>query len=119
MATISDKEQAAEELAKLHEKMMLTAKELIDDINAIGKLLITYFPEMRAGVYAGHQKRNDLVPDEVILKRLNELVEKEELHLSPPTKSLKDVAKELDVTQKRLKTMFSNNPECRNLHKSL
>ena len=119
MPKLKNKKQAAVELAKRHAKVMLLSKELSESLNEINRILTDYFPEMQATMFVGSQKKNDLVSDEEMLKRLNALVEEEEMHLTVQHKSLKDIAKKLDVTQKRLKTMFSNNPEYSNLHKLL
>lgn len=114
-----NKKQAAEELAQLHARTHILTKELRENVNSITRLFLEKFPETNIAKMLGMKKKNDLVSDQVIMQRLNELVVQKQMHLATPVTSLKDIARELNVTQKRIKTMFARHPEHSNLSQVL
>ena len=118
MMNLKNKGKALEELAQMHARALSLSRELMEQIDSINKYLGENFPEFHAGIPKS-RKKNDLVTDEIILKRLNKLIEKEELYLPSKSKLIKDIAKDLDITQKRLKKAFECRPRYNNLHKLL
>lgn len=118
MPTHKDKEQVMSELSRLHSKTILLLKELTKNINDINKILSVNYPNIHAAL-TRRRNNNDMMSDEAIMKRLNNLIEKEGIYLPSGLKSIKEIAKELNVTQKRLKTAFFNYPQYNNLHKLL
>ena len=119
MTNSKNKDQALAELVKMHARTILLSRDLLQQIDNINRFLSENFPEFHAGIPKGRRNKNDLVTDEVILKQLNALVEEEELHLPAKFKSIKEIAKDLDITQKRLKKAFECSPRYNNLHKLL
>lgn len=119
MPTTKNRDQLIAELARLHARSIVLLKELMENVNDINSILSNNFPEMPVDMLSSRRNKNDLVPNEVIMKRLNNLIEEEELYLPARFKSIKEIAKELNVTQKRLKIVFFNSPRYNNLHKLL
>ena len=118
MPTQKNKEQVMTELSRLHARTILLLKELTKNVNDINRILSENYPNIHAAL-TKRRNNNDLLSDEAIMKRLNNLIEEEEIYLPSGLKSIKEIAKELNVTQKRLKMVFLNNPRYNNLHKLL
>lgn len=119
MKSSKDKDKALAELAKMHARTISLSRDLQQQIDEINRFLSENFPEFHASIPIGRRKNNDLMSDEVILKRIHTLIEKEELYLPMNYKSVKEIAKGLDITQKRLKKAFECCPRYNNLHKLL
>ena len=118
MMNLKNKGKALEELAQMHARALTLSRELMEQINSINKFLGENFPEFHADIPKSRRK-NDLENDEEILKRLHKLIEKENLYLPSNFKSIKDIAKDLEITQKKLKKAFECCPKYNNLHKLL
>ncbi len=118
MTNLKNKDKELEELAQMHARTLSLSRELMGQIDRINKHLSEHFPDFHAGIPKSRRK-NDLENDEEILKRLYKLIEKENLYLPSKFKSIKDIAKDLDITQKKLKKAFECCPKYNNLHKLL
>ena len=118
MTNLKNKDKELEELAQMHARTLSLSRELMGQIDRINKHLSEHFPDFHAGIPKSRRK-NDLENDEEILKRLYKLIEKENLYLPSKFKSIKDIAKDLEITQKKLKKAFECCPKYNNLHKLL
>lgn len=118
MINLKNKDKELEELAQMHARTLSLSRELMGQIDSINKHLSEHFPDFHAGIPKSRRK-NDLENDEEILKRLNKLIEKEKLYLPSNFKSIKDIAKDLEITQKKIKKAFECWPRYNNLHKLL
>ena len=112
-----DGETITIELTKQLERQQFLAKELGKTMIAVQKLLAQLSPDMQIGRNKRALKVNDLLPDKEIMLLIGSYIEENDLHLKGAKTDIKTIAETLDLTQRRVKTAFSNHPRYDNLKK--